>query len=482
MIGIMVDLAPKMQESLQEASMTFRKETDSMGEVKVPAEALWGAQSERARQNFTVSQRKFDRRFIRALGLIKGAAAEANADLGKLDAKLAKVIVAKSAEVADGKHDAHFPLDIFQTGSGTSTNMNANEVITNLSNVELGVGLGAKKPVHPNDHVNMGQSSNDVIPTAIHVGAAVAMDQELLPALKNLQKALGAKAKEFADIVKIGRTHLQDATPVTLGQEFSGYATQITHGIFRVQLGLEGLLELAIGGTAVGTGINTDPKFAGKVCSILSKKTGLKFREAENHFEAQAAKDAAVFASGALKTVAVSLMKIANDLRWLASGPMCGLGEILLPELQPGSSIMPGKINPVIPEMTTQVAAQVIGNDAVITVAGQAGNFELHVMMPPIAANLLESIEILARASQLLADKCVAGITANRKRCEELTEKSLALVTSLAPVIGYDKAAALAKKAYKDGKTIRELLKAEKILPDAKINELLDARTMLAPK
>ena len=453
-----------------------------MGEVKVPAEALWGAQTERARQNFTVSSRRFDRRFIKALALIKWAAAEANADLKKLDAKLAKVIAAKALEVADGNHDANFPLDIFQTGSGTSTNMNANEVITNLANLELTGKIGSKTPVHPNDHVNMGQSSNDVIPTAIHVGAAVAIDVELLPSLKNLQKALAAKAKEFVDIVKIGRTHLQDATPVTLGQEFSGYASQIEHGIFRVQLALEGLLELAIGGTAVGTGINTDPKFAGKVCALLSKKTGLPFHEAANHFEGQAAKDAAVFASGALKTIAVSLMKIANDLRWLASGPRCGLGEILLPELQPGSSIMPGKVNPVIPEMTTQVAAQVIGNDAVIAIGALSGNFELNVMMPPIAANLLESIEILARASQLLADKCVAGITANTKRCEELTEKSLALVTSLAPVIGYDKAAALAKKATKEGKTIRELLKAEKILPEAKINELLDPRTMLSPK
>ncbi|MDO8520352.1 MAG: class II fumarate hydratase, partial [Deltaproteobacteria bacterium] len=360
--------------------------------------------------------------------------------------------------------------------------MNANEVIANLANPELGGKVGSKKPVHPNDQVNMGQSSNDVIPTAIHVGAALGVAKGLIPALEGLKKALDQKAKEFSKIVKIGRTHLQDATPVTLGQEFSGYASQIEHGIARCRQALEGLLELPIGGTAVGTGINTHPKFASGVCKNLSEKTGLKFFEAKNHFEAQAAKDACVFASGALKTVAVSLMKIANDLRWLASGPRAGIHEIHLPELQPGSSIMPGKINPVIPESVMQISAQVQGNDLAVAIGAQFGNFELNVMMPVIAGNLFESIELLGNGSQMLADKCVAGIEANKEHCSELVEKSLMLVTNLNRVIGYDKAAAVAKKAYKEGKTIREIVKAEKLLTDAQIEEFLDPKTMLEPK
>lgn len=453
-----------------------------MGEVKIPDEYLYGASTQRAKENFHVSPRRFDRRFIQALGLVKWASAKANEDLGLLDKKLAHTIAAKALEVAEGKHDKHFILDIFQTGSGTSTNMNVNEVIANLANPELGGAIGQKKPVHPNDHVNMGQSSNDVIPTAIHVGAAVAMAKGLIPAMTELHTDLELKARGFKDIVKIGRTHLQDATPVTLGQEFSGYASQIEHDIKRCEQVLEGLLELAIGGTAVGTGLNTHPDFAKKVCWLLAQKTGLPFAEASNHFEAQGAKDASVFASGALKTVAVSLMKITNDLRWLASGPMCGIHEIHLPELQPGSSIMPGKVNPVIPESVMQISAQVQGNDLAIQIGAQHGNFELNVMMPIIAGNLFESIELLTNGCAMLADKCVKGITANESRCHELVEKSLMLVTNLNRVIGYDKAAYVAKKAYKEGKTVRDILKTEKILPEDQIEKLLDPRTMLAPK
>lgn len=452
--------------------MSFRTESDSMGDVKIPEEFLYGASTQRAVENFQISKRRFDRRFIEALGLIKWAAALANQDLGKLDAKLAKAIAAKALEVAEGKHDRHFVLDIYQTGSGTSTNMNANEVIANLT----------KSPIHPNDHVNMGQSSNDVVPTAIHVGAALGVAQGLIPALKKLEAAFSAKAKQFAELIKVGRTHLQDATPVTLGQEFSGYASQILHDIQRLGQALEGLQELAIGGTAVGTGINTHPKFAAKVCELLSKKTGVKFYEAKNHFEAQAAKDACVFASGALKTIAVSLMKIANDLRWLSSGPRCAIGEILLPELQPGSSTMPGKTNPVIPESVMQIAAQVQGNDLAVQIGGQLGNFELNAMMPVITSNLFESIELLTNGATMLAKKCVEGIEASRERCRELLDQSLMLVTNLSPVIGYDKAAAVAKKAHKENKTIKEILKAEKILSNEQIEKLLDPKTMLSPK
>ncbi|HSA59308.1 MAG TPA: class II fumarate hydratase [bacterium] len=462
--------------------MTFRTESDSMGEVKIPSEYLYGASTQRAVENFEISKRRFDRRFIEALCLIKWAAAMANKDLGKLDAKLADKIAEKALETAEGKHDRHFVLDIYQTGSGTSTNMNANEVIANLANPELGGAVGSKKPVHPNDHVNMGQSSNDVIPAAIHLGAALGIAKGLIPALKTLEASLNRKAKQFADLVKVGRTHLQDATPVTLGQEFSGYASQVLHGIQRMTQALEGLMELPIGGTAVGTGINTHPKFASKVCELLSQKTEVTFSEAKNHFEAQAAKDACVFASGALKSVAVSLMKIANDIRWLSSGPRCGIGEIFLPELQPGSSIMPGKVNPVIPESVMQISAQVQGNDLAVQIGGQHGNFELNVMMPVITGNLFESVELLQNGARMLAEKCVDGIEPNSGRMKELLDKSLMLVTNLNSVIGYDKAAQIAKKAFQSNKTIRELLLAEKLLPEDQINKLLDPKTMLSPK
>ena len=461
--------------------MKTRTETDSMGPVEIPEEMVYGASTQRAVNNFPISDRRFGRTMIEALGLIKWAAALTNAELKKLDEKLAKAIADAATEVAQGKHDKNFVVDIFQTGSGTSTNMNANEVIANLANLKLGSALGTKKPVHPNDHVNMGQSSNDVIPTAIHVAAALGLKNSLLPALKILEKSLNKKAAEFKDIIKIGRTHLQDATPITLGQEFSGYAAQIKKGIKRVEMALEDLQELAIGGTAVGTGINTHPQFAKKVCEKLSAKTGMKFIEAENHFEAQSAKDACLFASGALKTVAVSLMKIVNDLRWLSSGPRCAIFEIELPTLQAGSSIMPGKVNPVIPEALAQIAAQVIGNDAAITIGCQAGNFELNVMMPVITSNLLESIDLLSTGSQMLAEKCVDGIKANKKRCEELVEQSLAMVTSLAPVIGYDQSTKLAKEAFQNGETIREILTEKKVLPKEKIDKLLDPKTMLTP-
>ena len=461
--------------------MKTRTETDSMGPVEIPEEMVYGASTQRAVNNFPISDRRFGRTMIEALGLIKWAAALTNQDLGKLDGKLAKAIADAATEVAQGKHDKNFVVDIFQTGSGTSTNMNANEVIANLANLKLGSALGTKKPVHPNDHVNMGQSSNDVIPTAIHVAAALGLKNSLLPALKILEKSLNKKTAEFKDIIKIGRTHLQDATPITLGQEFSGYAAQIKKGIKRVEMALEDLQELAIGGTAVGTGINTHPQFAKKVCEKLSAKTGMKFIEAENHFEAQSAKDACLFASGALKTVAVSLMKIVNDLRWLSSGPRCAIFEIELPTLQAGSSIMPGKVNPVIPEAVAQIAAQVIGNDAAITIGCQAGNFELNVMMPVISSNLLESIDLLSTGSQMLAEKCVDGIKANKKRCEELVEQSLAMVTSLAPVIGYDQSTKLAKEAFQNGETIREILTEKKVLPKEKIDKLLDPKTMLTP-
>src|SRR3989338_514088 len=376
--------------------MKYRKASDTMGEVQIPADKIYDASTQRAVNNFPVSGRPMPRRFIEALGLFKWAAAESNLQLKKLDSKLAKAIEKESLEVAQGKYDEHFPVDIFQTGSGTSTNMNANEVIANLVNLSMGGSLGSKKPVHPNDHVNMGQSSNDTIPTAFHVSALLGTYESLLPQLKRLAETLDKKSKEFASVIKIGRTHLQDATPMTTGQVFSGFATQIEKGIERIEFAAKGLQELAIGGTAVGTGINTHPQFAKLVCEKLSQKTKIKFREADNHFEAQAAKDAIVFFSGALKTVAVSLFKIANYLRWLASGPRCGIGELTIPSLQPGSSIMPGKVNPVMPEMICQVAIQVIGNDVSVTLGGQNGNFELNVMMPMMISNVLESVDILS--------------------------------------------------------------------------------------
>jgi len=462
------------------ALQEYRIEKDSMGEVKVPKSAYYGAQTQRAVENFPVSGIGFPPRFIRALAIIKHSAATANEDLKLLDPKIADVIRRAAFEVMEGKLDREFVVDIFQTGSGTSTNMNANEVIANRALELLGKERGSKG-VHPNDHVNMSQSSNDVIPTAIHVSALEAIQSELLPALGELHLALKKKAQAFDRIVKIGRTHLADATPIRLGQEFSGYARQIELSAERIRKSSVGLEELALGGTAVGTGINTHPKFPAKTIKRISDMTGLNFREAENHFEAQAAKDAVVEVSGSLKTLAVSLSKIANDLRWLSSGPRCGIGEISLPDTQPGSSIMPGKVNPVMCESVLQVAAHVIGCDATITLCGQAGNFELNVMMPVMALRLLEAITFSAKVVRAFTEKCVMGIEANRERCEELIEKSLAMVTSLAPVIGYDAAAKIAKEAFTTGKTVREVAKTHKVLPEDKLDKILDPWRMTEP-
>ncbi len=453
-----------------------RMEKDSLGDIEVAADAYWGAQTERARRNFPVSGLRFPRRFIGALGAIKGESARVNAAMGNLEGRLAEAIQRAAGEVAAGRLDEHFPLDIFQTGSGTSTNMNANEVISNRAIELLGGERGSKKPVHPNDHVNWGQSSNDVIPSAIHVAAYAAIAEDLEPALAKLAEALAAKEREFDDVVKIGRTHLQDAVPVRLGQEFSGYAQQVRNGLERLAAVKPRLAELPLGGTAVGTGLNAPPGFADRVIEGLGAASGHPFRPARNRFEAMAAKDAAVEASGALKTIAVSLTKIANDLRWLGSGPRCGLGEIALPSLQPGSSIMPGKVNPVIPEMVLMVATQVVGNDCAITLAGMSGNFELNVMMPVIAYDLLQSIEILASAARLLEERCVAGLEADRERCREMVEKSLAMSTALAPKIGYDAAAAIAKEAYASGRTVREVARQRGGLSEAELDATLDPR------
>jgi fumarate hydratase class II len=431
-------------------------------------------------ENFPVSGIGFPPRFIRALALVKHAAASANRDLGLLNEKTADVIQRAAQEVMDGKHDKEFVVDIFQTGSGTSTNMNANEVIANRALELMGQERGSKG-VHPNDHVNMSQSSNDVIPTAIHVSALEAIQKELIPALKQLHGALADKAREFDRIVKIGRTHLADATPIRLGQEFGGYARQIELGIERIQSAAKGLEELALGGTAVGTGINTHPEFPRRTIEHISRMTELPFREAKNHFEAQAAKDAVVQVSGALKTLAVSFTKIANDLRWLSSGPRCGIGEVGLPDTQPGSSIMPGKVNPVMCESVLQVAAHVIGCDATITICGQAGNFELNVMMPIMALRLLEAITFSASVAKAFTEKCVVGIEANKEHAEEMIEKSLAMVTALAPVIGYDAAAKIAKESFTTGKTVREVARAHKVLPDDKLDKILDPWRMTEP-
>jgi fumarate hydratase class II len=453
--------------------MKYREEKDSMGTVKVPADAYYGSQTQRAVDNFPISDLRFQAAFIHALALVKQSAAQVNQNLGLLDADLADAITKASQEVMEGKHDSQFVVDIFQTGSGTSTNMNMNEVVASRANEILTGQKGGKSPVHPNDHVNLGQSSNDVIPSVIHISAWVLIQERLIPSLEALKNALAAKADEFKDIRKLGRTHLQDAVPMYLGQEFSGYARQIELGVDRIQSVEPRLAELALGGTAVGSGLNTHTEFAGRVIALISTHTGLAFTEAKNHFEAQAAQDAAVEASGALKTLAVSLVKIANDVRWLASGPRSGIGEINLPPLQPGSSIMPGKVNPVIPEAVLQVAAQVMGNDTAIMMGGQAGNFELNVMLPVIAYNLLQSISLLAAVTAVFAAKCIAGLTANREACADYIEKSLALVTALVPAIGYDRAAAIAKQAYESGKTIREIAIEEDILPEDKIQKLL---------
>ena len=463
------------------SSDKFRIETDSMGEMKVPEKAYWGAQTQRAIENFPISDLRFPRRFLRALGMVKLSAAKANSQLGLLDEKLKNIISQAAKEVMDGNYDDQFVLDIFQTGSGTSTNMNANEVIGNRANEILGGSIGDKKPVHPNDHVNMGQSSNDVIPTCIHISVLEAIHNDLMPALKQLAEALISKEKEFDKIIKIGRTHLQDATPIRLGQEFSGYASMIQHGIKRLMNVYENLSELAIGGTAVGTGINTHPQFAQLVIKEVKRITGLEFREAENHFEAQGAKDATVEVSAVLKTIAVSLTKIANDIRWLGSGPRCGIGEILIPEVQPGSSIMPGKVNPVIAEALCMVAAQIIGNDAAITVGGLTGNFELNVMMPVITYNLLQSIDLLSKGVLVFTEKCISGLRANETRTKELVELSLAMCTALSPKIGYDSAAKIAKQAYATGKTIREVALELNVLPPDELNKVLDPWSMTEP-
>lgn len=457
-----------------------RIEKDSMGEVRVPAQAYWGAQTQRAVENFPISGWRMPRPFIRALGLIKRYAAEVNAELGLLDRRIADAIIQAAEEVIEGKWDDHFPVDVFQTGSGTSSNMNANEVIANRANEILGSPLGSRHPVHPNDHVNRGQSSNDVIPTAIHIAARLELEK-LLEALRELHQALEKKAEEFKDVIKIGRTHLQDAVPMTLGQEFSGYATQIAHGIRRIENTLPHVEELALGGTAVGTGLNTHKEFPPRVIRKIAERTGIPFKEAENRFEALAARDAMVELAGALNTLAVSLMKIGNDLRLLSSGPRTGIAEITLPALQPGSSIMPGKVNPVIPEMIIQVAAYVMGAHLAVTIGGQNAPLELNIMKPLIAHQVLWSIHILTNGVKTFTHKCVVGIQANRKRCEELVEWSMALVTPLALKIGYDRAAQVAYKAYKEGKTVRQVVVEDGILSEEEAANVLDPRSMLGP-
>ena len=451
----------------------YREETDSMGTVRVPASAHYGSQTQRAKDNFPISGQKMPLVLIRALALVKRCAAETNQELELLDPAAAGAIVKSALEVIDGRHEDQFVVDVFQTGSGTSTNMNMNEVLASRANEILTGTKGGRAPVHPNDHVNSGQSSNDVIPTAIHIAVAGEIRNRLLPALAVLETALARKAEAFKDVRKIGRTHLQDAVPMTLGQGFSGYARQVSLSIERLDAVQPRLAELALGGTAVGTGINTHPQFARKTIDRISAATGIAFCEAVNHFEAQAAMDAALETSGALKTVATGLTKIANDIRWLGSGPRCGIGEITIPALQPGSSIMPGKVNPVVAESVLQVAAQACGNDTAILIGAQSGNFELNVMMPMIAHNLLQSIGLLASAARVFAEKCIDGIEADRAACAAGIEKSLALVTGFVPHIGYDRAAALAKKAYETGKTVREVALEEAVLPEETIQEIL---------
>ena len=457
--------------------MQYRSEKDSMGEVLVPAHAYYGASTQRAVENFPISGAGFERRFIRALGLIKSSVAEAAGREGHLDPRIAEAVSRAASEVMDGRWDGHFPVDVFQTGSGTSTNTNANEVIARRASELLGAEWRGA-PVHPNDHVNFGQSSNDVIPTAIHVAAASAIRETLVPSLETLEVSLSARARDFAGVVKSGRTHLMDATPVTLGQEFSGYAAAVRKGTERVAKVLVEIEELALGGTAVGTGINCPEGLAEAAISILAERSGVPFTEAVDHFEAQAGKDATVSASGTLKTVAVSLFKIANDLRWLASGPVTGIAEIRLPALQPGSSIMPAKVNPVIPEMVMQVSAQVIGNDAAITWAGANGNFELNVMMPVIARNLLESIRLLANAAAVLAEKCVDGIEADVERSRKLVERNVIVVTALNPHIGYDAGASVAKEAFASGRTVREVVLERGLLTPEELDRVLDLHKM----
>lgn len=458
----------------------YRIEQDSLGEMQVPEDVLYGAQTARAVDNFPISGIPLSQPMIRALGLIKKHAAQTNLELGLLSSDAADAIIRAASEVAEGKLDEQFPVDVFQTGSGTSSNMNANEVIANRAARLLGQPIGSKA-IHPNDQVNLGQSSNDVFPSAIHLACAEQLHKQLLPALEQLLQQLTEKSEDFKDILKIGRTHLQDATPIKLGQVFSGYARQVELAHERLSVCSSPLYELALGGTAVGTGINTHPQFAGKTIASIARETRMPFREATNHFEAQGAKDALVGTSGSLKSCAVSLFKIANDIRFLASGPRCGIGELILPAVQPGSSIMPGKINPVMAEALMQVCAQVVGNDATVALCGLSGNFELNVMMPVMAHNILQSIELLSRGICAFDEKCLGGLQADEQRCTDLLEQSLALVTALVPEIGYDRSAELAKQAHKTGRTLRELA-LEDGVPAERLDKLLDPATMTEPK
>jgi fumarate hydratase class II len=461
--------------------MPTRIEKDSMGPLEVPADAYYGVQTQRAIANFPISGWPLPPRLIHAMGQIKRAAAKTNLELGLIDKKVSDAIVKAATEVVEGKLDAQFPVDVFQTGSGTSTNMNANEVIASRANELLGGKRGDKSPVHPNDHVNLCQSSNDVFPTAIHISVVEAIREELVPALEHLHKELAKKAKQFDDVMKIGRTHLQDATPVRLGQEFSGYAAQVENGIARARRAVEVLSELPLGGTAVGTGLNAHPDFPKKTIAKLAEELKVKLSEARNHFEAAAARDACVEASGCLKTIAVSLAKVGNDIRLLGSGPRCGVGELKIPAVQPGSSIMPGKVNPVIAESMIQVCLWVIGADLTVTLGGLQSFFELNVGMPLIAAQMLESVHLLAASARNFADKCVKGIEADRERCESLVEQSLAMCTPLAPVIGYDKAAEIAKKAYATGKTVREVAREVSGLSGKQLDEIFNLRALTEP-
>ncbi|MFW6074407.1 MAG: class II fumarate hydratase [Chloroflexota bacterium] len=459
---------------------SMRVGRDSLGELQVPADVHFGVQTMRASQNFPISDLRFPRPFIRAMGLIKGAAAQVNMDLGLLESRLGEAIISAANEVASGELDEHFVLDIFQTGSGTSTNMNANEVIASRANEILGESRGATSPIHPNDHVNYGQSSNDVIPTAMHLSGLMVIHDQLLPAIDHLQRTLNDKADEFMPVIKTGRTHLQDATPIRLGQEFLGYASQMELAKRRLDAPITELQEVALGGTAVGTGINTHPEFASRVCTILSEQLGFTVTETRHHFQAQSTIDGIVMASGALKTIAVSITKIANDIRWLGSGPRAGIGEIEVPAVQPGSSIMPGKVNPVIAESAAMVAAQVMGNDVTINIAGSSGNFELNVMLPVAAYNLLQSAEILATTCDNFAEQCITGLKAT-DRGPEMVEKGLMIGTALAPVIGYDKAAEIAKAAAKDGRTIREVAREMTDLSEEQLDQILNPESMTEP-
>lgn len=467
---------------LTEPCMDYRIEHDTMGEVQVPASAYWGAQTQRSLQNFKIGQEHLPRPLIKAMGTVKKAAALVNAALGHLPAELAELIVPAADQVIDGKWDSQFPLVVWQTGSGTQSNMNCNEVIANLANESTGQALGTQKPVHPNDHVNRAQSTNDSFPTAIHVAAAVEINELLIPAVIRLRNTLDEKAQAFENIVKIGRTHLQDATPLTLGQEFSGYVSQLDHGLKRLNQALEGLYELPLGGTAVGTGLNAHPEYATRSANKIAELTGFSFVTAPNKFEALAGRDAAVFASGALKTLAVSLNKIANDVRWLASGPRCGIGEISIPENEPGSSIMPGKVNPTQSEAMTMVVAQVLGNDTTINIAGASGNFELNVFMPVIAYNLLQSIRLLGDACNSFNDNCAYGIEANLEKIEYNLHNSLMLVTALNPVIGYENAAKVAKTAYKEGKTLKQVAVELGLVTAEQFDQVVRPEQMISPK